>query len=629
MCGICGQFNYATGRPVDRDDLVAAASKLAHRGPDDEGYFLSGSVGLGFRRLSIIDLAGGHQPMSDREESVWVVFNGEVYNFPDLRAELQGKGHVFRTRSDTEVIVHGYKEWGDLFLDRIRGMFALAVWDVARRRLLVARDAMGIKPIYYRVDRESVFFASEIRALSGGAHCRPEVDAASLNLFLRYRYTPSPRTLFKGVRKLAPGAMMIVQDGAIRIERWYQFVPRPFDSSIGLEEAARELLERYRSALRRHLVSDVPVGLLLSGGMDSALLLALMTAEGGGWNTYSVGYGTSFKDDELEDAQRTADLFSSKHVAVELSRADFDSLLPEVITSLEEPVAASSIVPMYVVCRRARQDVKVALVGQGPDELFGGYTRHLGVAYGRFWRSAPAWFQKAISSVIFALPRAAALKRGVHALGVPDRLERYREVLSVLPGVLVDGLFRPGVIPAGAADEVIESWGALVREQCGTNELSGFQWLELQSSLPDELLMYTDKMSMAHGLEVRVPYLDRDVVEFGQRLDSALKIRWGTRKLVHRKVCASYLPPEVIRRKKRGFAANVVDGWFSQSVGASTDGILLDESSLMYGLLEPTAVKRLLDQHKSGRADNHKVLFSLVLLEQWMRGHDSSLRQTT
>jgi asparagine synthase (glutamine-hydrolysing) len=243
MCGICGQFNYATGRPVDRDDLVAAASKLAHRGPDDEGYFLSGSVGLGFRRLSIIDLAGGHQPMSDREESVWVVFNGEVYNFPDLRAELQGKGHVFRTRSDTEVIVHGYKEWGDLFLDRIRGMFALAVWDVARRRLLVARDAMGIKPIYYRVDRESVFFASEIRALSGGAHCRPEVDAASLNLFLRYRYTPSPRTLFKGVRKLAPGAMMIVQDGAIRIERWYQFVPRPFDSSIGLEEAARELLE--------------------------------------------------------------------------------------------------------------------------------------------------------------------------------------------------------------------------------------------------------------------------------------------------------------------------------------------------------------------------------------------------
>jgi len=623
MCGICGQYNFGTARPVERAALEAATRTLAHRGPDDEGYFLAGPLGLGFRRLSIIDLASGHQPMSDAEQSVWVVFNGEIYNFGDLRAELQAKGYVFRTRSDTEVIVHGYKAWGDLFVDRLRGMFGLAVWDVGRRKLVVARDAMGIKSVYYRIQSGEFSFASEMRALLGGGRVRPALDPTSLNLFLRHRYTPSPRTLFTGIQKLAPGTMMVVQDGAVRVERWYGFEPVPFPEPVPLEEAARELLELYRGAMKGHLISDVPVGLLLSGGIDSALLLALMSEHGREWRTFSVGYGTSFKDDELEDAQKSASLFGARHTAVQIDQREFEACLPTVVKSLEEPVATSSIVPMYFVCQRASQDVKVALVGQGPDELFGGYTRHLGVHYGRYWRAVPEPVRRAAGRVLSALPRNAALKRGLYALGVSGRMERYRDVLSVLPGDTIDGLFRDGALPAGASDAVFECWRDLAGKMDRADELTGFQWLELQSTLPDELLMYTDKMSMAHSLELRVPYLDRTVVEYGLRLDATLKIRRLTRKLVHRKVCADFLPAQILRRKKRGFASNVVDEWFSGCLGARMDQTLRDEGSLMYGLLNPAVVRRLLDSHKAGRADHHKLLFSLVVLEEWMRGHYS------
>ena len=621
MCGIYGEFNFGTGRPVDRAAVEAATRTLAHRGPDDEGYYVAGSVALGFRRLSIIDLASGHQPMSDPDGSVWVVFNGEIYNFAELRRELQERGHVFRTKSDTEVIVYGYKEWGDRFVDRLRGMFGLAVWDAPRRRLLVARDAMGIKPVYYRIVDRELSFASEMRALLGGRRPHPDVDATSLNLFLRHRFTPAPRTLFTDVRKLAPGTMLVVEDGVARVDRWYDFQPVPLSERVPLEEAARRLLELHRAAVSGHLISDVPVGLLLSGGIDSALLLAMMSEHGRDWRTFSVGYGTSFRDDELEDARRSALLFGARHTGVRIDQREFEACLPTVVRSLEEPVATSSIVPMYFVCQRASQEVKVALVGQGPDELFGGYTRHLGVRYGGYWRAVPAPVRLAAAAVLSALPRNAALKRGLFALGVPGRMERYRDVLSVLPGGTIDGLFRDGALAPGSGDMVFDCWRDLAGQIDGSDELAGFQWLELQSTLPDELLMYTDKMSMAHSLELRVPYLDRSVVEYGLRLDATLKIRGLTRKVVHRRVCDSFLPRQVIRRKKRGFASNVVDEWFSQSLGARMDHLLRDEHSLMYGLLRPAAVHQLLDDHKAARADNHKLLFSLVVLEEWMRGY--------
>src|SRR5256886_1024651 len=301
MCGICGQFNFARSEPVGPETIRQMAGTIVHRGPDDEGYFVSGQVGLGFRRLSIIDLAGGHQPMSDAEESVWLIFNGEIYNYKELRAELQGKGHQFRTNSDTEVIIHGYKEWGTDVFSHLNGMFGLAVWDVQKERLVLARDAMGIKLVYYRIANGQLTFGSEIRAITATENSKPTVDPLALNLFLRFRYTPSPLTIFDGIRKLAPGTMLIVEDGQYREEPWYDYTPIPFSDPKDDEEVTHELLQLYRAAVRRHLLSDVPVGILLSGGVDSGLLLALMNEQGGPWPAYTVGYGASFADDELAD----------------------------------------------------------------------------------------------------------------------------------------------------------------------------------------------------------------------------------------------------------------------------------------------------------------------------------------
>jgi asparagine synthase (glutamine-hydrolysing) len=615
MCGICGQVKIAGDEPVDQETIRRMARTISHRGPDDEGYFFDRSLGLGFRRLSIIDLAYGHQPMSDAEESVWLVFNGEIYNYKELRAELENRGHKFRTNSDTEVIIHGYKEWSEKVFNHLNGMFGAAIWDVKKKRLVIARDAMGIKLIYYQIANGKLSFGSEIRPVLAAESSRPEVDANALNLFLRFRYTPSPLTIFSGVKKLAPGTMLVVENGNCREERWYNFTPEPFAKQPSDAEATEQLLELYRGAVKRHLIADVPVGILLSGGLDSNLLLALMNEQGRDWPAYTIGYGKSFADDELADAAESAKLLGAKHIAVQLDQNEFENALPKIVTSLEEPVAASSIVPMYFVCQRARQDVKVALIGQGPDELFGGYKRHLGVHYGNYWRNLPQGIQSAAGKIISRLPRNEMLKRGVASLGIENRLARYQNVFALALDEIVNGLFRE---PQHSG--LVNCWESLAPQMKNLDELGGFSLLEIRSSLPDELLMYADKLSMAHSLEARVPYLDRTVVEFTQRLDARFKIRNGERKWLHRRVCEKFLPPEILRRKKRGFAVNVVDDWFNSSATGKISELLLDENSLMFSMLKPASVKKLLDDHQSRRNDNHKLLFSLVMFEQWLRG---------
>jgi asparagine synthase (glutamine-hydrolysing) len=626
MCGIAGQFNFQRREPVERQTIVRMARSIAHRGPDDEGFFITGPVGLGFRRLSIIDLAGGHQPMSDAEETVWIIFNGEIYNYRELRAELQSKGHQFRTNSDTEIIIHGYKEWGSGVFNHLNGMFGLAIWDVVHQRLVLARDAMGIKLIYYKIDNGQLTFGSEIRAILAAGDSRPEVDPVALNLFLRFRYTPSPLTVFEGIRKLAAGTMLVVENGECREERWYKFSPTPFSRPKGAKEATHELLELYKNAVRRHLLSDVPVGILLSGGIDSGLLLALMNEQGGPWPAYTIGYGETFADDELRDAAETASLLGARHITVRLDQSEFERSLPKIVESLEEPIAASSIVPMYFVSQRARQDVKVALIGQGPDELLGGYKRHLGVHYGDLWRGLPAGLRSMIGFAIDRLPRNETLKRGISSLGTSDRMKRYQDVFSLAPAQTIDGLFHHGLLPEQESQDLVDYWRDLIPQMAHTDELGGFQLLEIRSSLPDELLMYADKLSMAHSLEVRVPYLDRTIVEYVQRLGAGFKVRNGSRKWLHRRVCERYLPSHLLKRKKRGFAVNVVDDWFRSSLNGEISEVLLDESSLMFGLLDPKPVRRLLESHQSGRQDNHKLLFSLVMIEQWLRGVRSNER---
>jgi asparagine synthase (glutamine-hydrolysing) len=596
---------------------------LIHRGPDDEGYYIAGPLGFGFRRLSIIDLGGGHQPMSDQEESVWVVFNGEIYNFPELRRELEGYGHIFRTNSDTEVIIHGYKQWGDEVLNRLNGMFGLGIWDVQQRRLVLARDPFGIKLIYYRIDGDHLYFGSEMRAVRAAMPGRSEIDPTSLNLFLRYRYTPSPYTIIKGVHKLAPGTKLTIQDGSYQLSRWYRFQPTPFAPAKSPGEAKEELLTLYKQAVKRQLISDVPVGLLLSGGVDSGLLLALMKLNGNSWPTYTVGYGSTFADDELADAAETARILGSNHTSVTITRSTFEETLPKIVACLEEPIATSSIVPMYFVCERAHQDVKVALVGQGPDELFGGYRRHLGVRYGTLWAGLPGWMRTPISSAVGALPRNETLKRGVYSLAIPDRMRRYQHVLSILPGGEVDHLFQEGLLDPNSGDTILDCWSSMADLMSRTDELGGLQFLEVRSTLPDELLMYADKLSMAHSLELRVPFVDKEIVEYVERLPANLKVRNGSGKWLHRQVCRTFLPESILRRPKRGFAVNVVDDWFRGAIDSRMTETLLDGNSRIYQYLHASAVRELFEQHASGRHDNHKILFSLVVFEEWLRAHET------
>ncbi len=627
MCGICGQLNFAKDEPVNPETIRRMSRSMSHRGPDDEGDFINGPVGLGFRRLSIIDLSGGRQPMTDAENTVEVVFNGEIYNFRELRKELESRGHKFRTRSDTEVIVHGYKQWGTEVFNHLNGMFGIAIWDIKRRRLVVARDAMGIKLIYYRIANGQLTFGSEMRPVLAAGESRPEVSSAAIALFLRFRYTPSPLTIFEGVKKLAAGTMLVVEDGKCREERWYNFVPSPFPERMSESEAAEELLELYRRAVRRHLSADVPVGILLSGGLDSALLLALMNEYGKHWPAYTVGYGKKFADDELHSASQTALHLGARHFAIKLDQSQFERALPKIVESLEEPVASSSIVPMYFVCERARQDVKVALIGQGPDELFGGYNRHLGVHYGSMWRRLPDKLRARIGSIIQRLPRNETLKRGIRSLAIEDRFARYENIFSLYPAETVGDLFQTHFRPNG--DGKLSTYlDPLLPQIEQTDELGGFQLLEIRSSLPDELLMYADKLSMAHNLETRVPYLDRTIVEFVQRLGANHKIRYGVRKWLHRRVCFKKLPPSILFRKKRGFAVNVVDNWFNGRAKGVFSELLLDNTSLMYEKLRPEPVRKLLEDHCSRRQDNHKLLFSLVMLEQWLRGIHSNFPVT-
>ena len=335
-----------------------------------------------------------------------------------------------------------------------------------------------------------------------------------------------------------------------------------------------------------------------------------MNLNGNSWPTYTVGYGAAFADDELADAEETARILGSKHISVNITRPIFEEALPKIVACLEEPIAASSIVPMYFVCQRARQDVKVALVGQGPDELFGqnGYKRHSWCPLRRpVEPRLPQWTRGPISSAIEAMPRNETLKRGVHSLAIADRFRRYQYVLSLLPGEQVDGLFQDGLLNANSGDAILESWSGMTDLMSQTDELGGLQFLEVRSTLPDELLMYADKLSMAHSLELRVPYVDKEIVEYVERLPADLKVRNGSRKWLHRQVCQSYLPASVLKRPKRGFAVNVVDDWFRGAVGNRMTETLLDGGSRIYQYLRPSAVRTLCEQHASGRQDHHKI----------------------
>lgn len=619
MCGICGTFMYADVRLPNQDIVRAMTGRMTHRGPDDEGFHFSNTVGLGFRRLSIIDIQGGHQPISNEDGSIWVTLNGEIYNYRELRVDLEACGHVFRTRTDTEVIVHGYEEWGDDCVSHFNGMFGLAVWDSRLERVLLARDHFGVKPLYYCSNAERLSWASEIRALLADPSIPSVVERESIDQFLRFRFVPSPATMLRGVFKLPPGHRLLADRKGSRVER-YSCPRRGATEVLSERDYVVLLQDRLETAVRRQMMSDVPVGALLSGGLDSAVVVAIMKqCAKNPVHTFSVGFEDGGVLNELEDARRTAALFGTEHHMLTLTSGDFVEGLEETIWKLEEPIGSISALSMYRVCALAHQHVKVVLTGQGADEPFCGYQRYLGERYGGAYRRVPRIVRRwLVEPLVQSLPGTERLKRAVMCLGEQDVVPRFASVYSMFGEALLASLWRPSECPEGteeAARRVVRYWQDGIEDR---DPLVQMSFIDSRLSLSDDFLTYGDKMAMAASVEARVPFLDLDMMAATEGLPASLRVRRWQRKYIYRKVVAKWLPKEIMMRPKRGFDAPT-GLWFRETLSGFLRQTLLSTSSVCPAYFNPDVIQRLLGDHMSGQRDHRQQIYSLLVFELWHR----------
>ena len=620
MCGICGIFDFK-GNPVDRELVQRMADRIRHRGPDGSGYFISGPVGLGNRRLSIIDLEGGQQPQSNEDGRIQVVFNGEIYNFIELREELIQKGHVFKTRSDTEVIVHAYEEWGDNCPNRFNGIFAFALWDSIRRRLLLARDHLGVKPLYYVVLGNRLLFASEIKALLVDPECPREVDIQALSLLFTLRYVPSPATLFKGVQKLPPAHRMIVDAQGSRIERFWNWKPqiRTSVNELALIEEYQALVE---DAVRLQMRSDVPVGLFLSSGIDSGSLLAIMSKlSDQPVRTFTIGFEFGEKTNETDDARALARMFGSDHTDMVIGPRDYEKYYERYLWDLEEPVGNETAAAFYFVSLITSKKVKVALTGQGADEPWAGYERYLGVRLSEFYSRLPQVLTKGLLSQVGARwIKNEQWKRGLTSLYERDVLTRFINVYSFFSSAQKKCLYQPWV------SEIISSNGAeakkalqhLQAEVKDLDPLTQILYLDTRTNLPDDLLMVGDKTSMANSLEVRVPFLDYRVVEFIETLPPNLKLRGVHGKYLHKKATEKWLPKTVVYRKKKGFV-NPIDKWLRTSMRSFVSDHLLSKDAGVNKYFNQSFIRATLEKHEQNQAQHRRHIYLLLSFELWYR----------
>jgi asparagine synthase (glutamine-hydrolysing) len=604
MCGICGIAN-ADGH-ADVDLLRAMSRQLTHRGPDSHGEHVDREVALGARRLSIIDLAGGDQPIANEDGSVVVVQNGEIYNFPELREELLRAGHTFRTHTDTEAHVHLYEEHGIGFAERLRGMFAVAIWDAARRRLVLARDRYGIKPLYYRDVGGELRFASELRALPRG-----EIDTDALEAFLAFNSIPAPYSIFRDVRKLPAGHVLVWENGSVTIERFAR--PGPLDvRDAGEAELAEELRGRLRDSVKAHLLADVPVGVMLSGGVDSAALAALAAQETSEpVHTFTIGFEEkSF--DERDDARLVAERYGTNHHEL-LVKPDPELMLQTLAEAFDEPFADSSALPTYLVSQLAADHVKVALSGEGGDELFGGYYTYAADLLAD--RLAP--LARVARPLVEALPastRKASLdyraKRFVRAAHLPplERHHGWKEIFS--PDV------RRELRGGATAFDPVDVYRARYAETAGAPELARLQDVDFGVYLVDDLLVKTDRASMAHSLEVRVPFLDSAVTDFAFALPTRMKVRGLQKKVLLRKAVEPLVPREIVRGKKRGFSIPAA-AWLRGELEPFARATLSAEMLRRQGFFQPEPVTRLLDEHVAGREDWSRQLWGLLAFTLW------------
>jgi asparagine synthase (glutamine-hydrolysing) len=620
MCGICGIFD-SSGNSIDPGLLSKMTDIIRHRGPDGEGCLVDGQVGLGHRRLSIIDVEGGAQPLGNEDGSLQIVFNGEIYNFVELRKELEDAGHRFKTRSDTEVIVHAYEQWGKDCVKRFNGMFAFALWDSKRRELFLARDHLGIKPLYYTELGSRMLFGSEIKALLQDPACPRAVDVEALAELFTFRYVPSPKTLFKGIRKLPPGHRMTLSARGIEIDRFWNWIPRLRQNC---DEAA--LIEEYQSlledAVRLQLRSDVPLGLFLSSGIDSGVLLAIMSRYSSGpVQAFTIGFEGGEKTNEVEDAATMARMFGADHHFMMVAPEDYLKYYENYLWDLEEPVGNETAAAFYFVSKITSEKVKVALTGQGADEPWAGYDRYLGVKLSSWYSRMPATITGPLAALITRMPgRFERLKRGVLSLSEQDMLTRFTKVYSFFSEEMKQKLFQ-GPLKDQIAGDGYRSKRALARLQGDVNHLDPITqmlYIDTRANLPDDLLMVGDKTSMANSLEARVPFLDYRLIEFIESLPPRLKLNGFTGKYLHKRALEKWLPKDVVYRKKKGFE-NPIQEWFRTRMRPFVEEYLLAPDSASAQFFDQAYIRRMLDLDREGREQLRRHIYLLVSFELWHR----------
>ena len=625
MCSIHGVVSL-NGEDAPQVEVAERMSSVTrHRGPDDTGVYRNGRMLLGAARLAIIDVSGGHQPVGNEDNTIWAAHNGEIYNFRELQQALEQRGHRLRSHCDTEVVVHAYEEYGDAFVDRLCGMFALAVWDSRKNRLLLARDRLGIKPLYYLQQANRLMFASEIKAILEAAGISKEIDPAALRQYLALGYVPAPLSMFAGVRKLPPGCMLKVEGDRVSVERYWH-MPVPTTDSRGEEEWAAAVRNELEAAVMRQVVSDVPLGAFLSGGIDSSAVVAFMARNTTRpVRTYSVGFDGSsaarFYDERIH-ARRVATHFGTDHREITLG-PDVVRFLPKLIWHLDEPVADSAFLTTYLVAKLAREDVTVTLSGLGGDELFGGYYRYLSEYYSRHYRRLPEALRR---NVLLPLSRhlpvgrhsrlqnlARLGRRFITTDGLPLE-RRYRALVEVFDGDSIANLCRlDGHANADALDEAFQ--------RCPQGDsLQRLLRVDSQTQLPDDLLMLTDKMTMAASLECRVPFLDERLVALAERIPSDMKIRGRRKKYILTKALQGVLPAEILQREKRGFGAPL-GAWLGNEWAPLTAQLLSRSAVERRGLLHPERVADMVARHQSGGEDQTDQLLALAGLEMWCRLH--------
>jgi asparagine synthase (glutamine-hydrolysing) len=619
MCGIAG-FIGKEGERAAPEDVRRMTDTIVHRGPDDEGIHAQRNVGLGMRRLSIIDLAGGRQPIYNEDRSVCVVFNGEIYNFPELRQELEGRGHTFSTHSDTEVIVHLYEEMGAECVTRLRGMFAIALYDENRKSLFLARDRLGKKPLHYAVRDGRLYFGSEIKAILAAAPQLAVVDPEGVLQFFYFGYVPDPYTAFRSIRKLPPGHLAEYKNGEINIRQYWD-MPQYGAHDPGSDEACLEEMERrLAEAVRIRLISDVPLGAMLSGGVDSSLVVALMARESSApVKTFSIGFRKA-DFNEAEYARLVAERFGTDHHEL-IVDPDITDTLNQLTGMMEEPFGDSSMIPTYYVSKLARQHVTVALSGDGGDELFAGYDRYIANWKRRHYDFIPNWVGVLYRNHLYGkLPTTVKGRKFAWNITLPSR-DRYLDGISFLPALHREKtLFtREFVSSALSAADPLRQFQKYYDEAPASDQLSRLMYLDTKTYLPADILTKVDRMSMATSLEVRCPILDHEFAGWAAGLPLKYKFRDGTRKFMLKKLAERLgVPSQLLHRRKQGFSLPLVH-WMRHELKDGLLNILLEPRTLQRGYFEPQAIRAVMEEHVTGRRDRAGVLWMLLVFELWHR----------